>query len=167
MNELLVRLCATPSRQVQLDLLAMCLLTSLQPYTYEAPSLEVHLIPFHSYPRFVACDLHNQFYLVAADGHPKRVVHLGYSANVRLGMALPDDDGFLLIRASQHGRQKAERFALTSLSGMPSWKPYACGDVYKDIDKKCHGYAIRNHGETQAPVLLSLTADGRLARKLL
>lgn len=52
MNELLVRLCPTPSRQVQLDLLAMCLLRSLQPYTYEAPNLEVHLIPFHSYPRF-------------------------------------------------------------------------------------------------------------------
>jgi len=145
-----------------------CALSHLQPYNYKARAMETHLIPFHRYPRFIACDFKYNIYLVSADGDSKRVVHLGYSADVRTGLALPDDDGFILIRASQHGKQKAERFALTSLSGIPSWKPYACGYLYADVDTRHHGYAIRNYNNTLGePAWLSLTPGGLLTRKLL
>ena len=139
-----------------------------QRYDLTAGAKETHLIPFHSYPRFIACGLRNYIYLVRADGESDRVVHLGHSANVQAGLALPDDDGFILIRASQHGRQKAERFALTSLNGASSWKPYACGRLYRDLDKRAHGFGIRNlNVMPETPALLSLTPDGRLVRKQL
>src|SRR5882757_2528942 len=95
-----------------------------QTWNPQTSSLEAHLLPFRSYPRFIACDRSQNVYLIRADlSSPSsdRALQLGRTDNVFCGSVLPSDDGFLLIRASEHSNQKIERFSLSSLSGVGSF----------------------------------------------
>ena len=126
-------------------------------------SFDTYLMPFDRYPRLVCCDRQKYVYFVRADVQHHQAVRLGRTDNVFTGMVLPDDEGFVLIKQSNHGNQKIERFDLASVGGKPTTHPKACGNLYKDINPNCDGYAVFEF--STGPSLMTLLPTGLLVRK--
>lgn len=106
-------------------------------------------------------------YLITARSTIAEVVQLGRTVGVCAGLALPNDEAFILVRASQSGRQKVDRFDLTVHRNKIVWQQrHSPVRLHSDIDKDHHGYAVREcHNQEDVLILLSLDLRGNVIRK--
>jgi serine/threonine protein kinase len=136
-------------------------------YAPDKTTGEVLLMPFTTYPRFIACDRQQYVYLVRADVQSARAHILGRTDNAKAGFVLPDDENFMLVRGSQHDTQRAEK-CFMSFMGSPSLQPRSCGKLYENIDAEADGVAVVPFDQLEgSPCLLTLRQSGRLVRKVL
>lgn len=139
----------------------------LPPYVPERATGEVFLASFSTYPRFIACDRQQYVYIVRADSQTARAHHLGQTDNAVAGVVLPDDESFMLVRGSQHERQRAEK-CFMSFMGSPSLQPKSSGKLYENIDIGSDGAAVVPNDQLGgSPYLLTLKPSGLLVRKVL
>jgi len=142
------------------------LLTNFKPYTPSKATGEVLLLPFTQYPRFISCDRQQNVYLIRADARDQRAYRLGRTDTAIAGLILPDDESFLMIRGSEHERQRADKFAL-SFMGVPSFRVSLCGKIYSKFNSEVEGCAARLYGDTAVTCFLTLLRGGWLVRKTL
>ena len=139
----------------------------LPPYIPERATGEVLLMPFSTYPRFIACDRQQYVYLVRADAQTARAHQLGKTDNAKAGFVLPGDEDFMLIRGSQHEPQRAEK-CFMSFMGSPSLQYKSCGKLSENIDPESDGAAVMPWNQLGGSTcLLTLRSSGRLVRKIL
>jgi hypothetical protein len=119
------------------------------------------------YPRFIACDRQQHVYIVRADAQTARAHQLGSTDNAVTGFVLPDDESFMLIRSSQHERQRAEK-CFISFMGSPSLQSQSCRKLYENIHIETDGAAVVPDGQLGGShCLLTLKPSGLLVRKTL
>ena len=124
------------------------------------------MAPFSTYPRFIACDRQQHIYTVRADLQNGRAHRVDQIDNIAVGVVLPDDQSFMLLRGSPHERQTAERCFLTFMTE-PSLQRRSCGKLYDKVDIETDGFAVVADDVGSAPSFVTLKPSGLLGRKLL
>lgn len=151
----------------EFQMLGQTIRLELPPYDPSGSSGSTILASFSTYPRFIACDRQQYVYIVRADVQKDRAHLLGRTDNAVAGFVLPDDKSFILLRGSQHERQRAERCAM-SFTNDPSLQSRSCGRLHENIDIRLDGVVVVPESQHDGqPCLLTLKPSGLLGRKLL
>lgn len=126
------------------------------------------LLPFSTWPRFIACDRQQNIYLVRADQQDVKVHMIGTTDNATAGALLADDESFIIITASHASRSsKVEKCSLAFV-GEPSFHSQKSGRLHEFVDPKGKAIATTNYGwAAGSPCLLTLKPSGTLVCKIL